>query len=539
MNAESLILFGINNTLISSLIAGFAFILSKKSVAPKVVHMIWLLVFLKLLIPPLLHFPVLGLKGSNNTDWVYQPSTEHCFTAHRSENNDAQKFQDKNPASNTLRQLPYNSFFTSPLIVLSVSVSFLLAIWSLYRIYTFSRLVSTCSKEAPEQILKLATLLAEQLKIGKSPTIRICSANISPMVWMQFLSPIIILPEKLIKTLSDQDLKSILAHELAHIKRRDYLVRYVEWLCFILFWWNPVVWWAQRHLRAIEEICCDELVLASNSMNPRDYAQALLSTMEFFANPVIRPPAMASEIFSDGLLERRFKMIIQKHTTGNFTFLARYAVIAAAFVLLPMSLIVGQDFKAVELRLSRAVEHGEINKDQAAAMLKTLHQFDQKKDQSAKKQIKDKQERLYAEMEEKIYLLVKNGEMSKQDAAQKLEGFRKELYGEKTKMDVMVARKNRYAALEMEIHQRIIDGEISKKEGQMKLESVRKELFGEEKTIKKIPAKKEYQQPKKRNAKLAAQEKEIMTLVKEGKMSKGAAKRKLENLQKDPQFKTK
>ena len=129
--------------------------------------------------------------------------------------------------------------------------------------------------------------------------------------------------------------------------------------------------------------------------------------------------------------------------------------------------------------------------------------------------------------------------MSKQDAAKKLKGFRHELYGDKTEKDGMAARKNRFTALEKDIHQRIIKGEISKKEGQMKLASIRKEIFGEEKTIKKMPIKKVTQQSKKRPAKAAAQEKEIMTLVKEGKMSKGAAKRKLEKLQKEPQTKIK
>ena len=64
-----------------------------------------------------------------------------------------------------------------------------------------------------------------------------------------------------------QDWQWIVAHELAHVRRRDYLVRWVEWLACVCFWWNPVVWWAQRNLRAMEEICCDDLVLSTCTRN--------------------------------------------------------------------------------------------------------------------------------------------------------------------------------------------------------------------------------------------------------------------------------
>ena len=97
-----------------------------------------------------------------------------------------------------------------------------------------------------------------------------------------------------------------LAHELAHVRRRDYLVRWLEWLACVVFWWNPVVWWAQRNLRAAEEICCDELVISCLNPKPISYANSLLSAVEFLARPALRPPAMASEINSGGFLERRF-----------------------------------------------------------------------------------------------------------------------------------------------------------------------------------------------------------------------------------------
>ena len=163
------------------------------------------------------------------------------------------------------------------------------------------------------------------------------------------------LPAPLLTELDEAALQSVLAHEMAHVKRRDYLVRWLEWLCCVLFWWNPMVWWAQRNLRATEEICCDALVLSASISRPSLYAQALLSVMEILAKPVIRPPAMASEINSDGFLEKRFKMIVQPKFTQKRVTWTQICVLIAALLILPMGLIVAADFKSVERRLGEGV----------------------------------------------------------------------------------------------------------------------------------------------------------------------------------------
>ncbi len=80
----------------------------------------------------------------------------------------------------------------------------------------------------------------------------------------------------------------ILAHELAHVRRRDYMVRWLEWLACVCFWWNPMVWWARHHLRVNEELCCDALVVSSLKPRPHTYADSLLTAVECLACPVVR-----------------------------------------------------------------------------------------------------------------------------------------------------------------------------------------------------------------------------------------------------------
>ena len=104
----------------------------------------------------------------------------------------------------------------------------------------------------------------------------------------------IVLPDALLEGVDDQELRWVVAHELAHIKRHDHLVRWLEWLACVSSWWNPVVWWARRNLRFDEESACDAFVLERLDGQPRSYARMLLAVVELLSSPAARPPAVAT-----------------------------------------------------------------------------------------------------------------------------------------------------------------------------------------------------------------------------------------------------
>ena len=106
------------------------------------------------------------------------------------------------------------------------------------------------------------------------------------------------LPSVLVSKLNDEQLELLLAHELAHVKRGDHLVRWFTLAVLAIYWWHPVAWWAVRRLRLAEEQCCDAMVVAASPSRAHAYAETLLATLDFLAARHWPPPVLASRIGS-------------------------------------------------------------------------------------------------------------------------------------------------------------------------------------------------------------------------------------------------
>ena len=90
-----------------------------------------------------------------------------------------------------------------------------------------------------------------------------------------WLQPVILLPASAMTGLSIPQLEAILAHELAHIRRHDYLVNVLQCIVETLLFYHPAVWWVSRKIREEREACCDELAVTL-CPDPLVYARALL-----------------------------------------------------------------------------------------------------------------------------------------------------------------------------------------------------------------------------------------------------------------------
>ena len=115
--------------------------------------------------------------------------------------------------------------------------------------------------------------LVRRLHIGRTVTLLESSLVDVPTV-VGWLRPVVLFPASALAGLSPIQLEAILAHELAHIRRHDYLVNLLQTLVETLLFYHPAVWWVSRQIRLERENCCDDLAV-SLCGDPVVYAQAL------------------------------------------------------------------------------------------------------------------------------------------------------------------------------------------------------------------------------------------------------------------------
>jgi beta-lactamase regulating signal transducer with metallopeptidase domain len=145
-------------------------------------------------------------------------------------------------------------------------------------------------------------------QIGIRQTVRLVQSELVKVpVAVGWLKPVILLPMGVILQLSTEQLESILWHELAHIRRRDYLVNILQGLVETVFFFNPGLLWLSSLIRAEREACCDDMVL-SRMNRKANYLEALLS----FGYGEFKQANFAMSIGSGNQLRARLKRIINQ-----------------------------------------------------------------------------------------------------------------------------------------------------------------------------------------------------------------------------------
>jgi len=119
------------------------------------------------------------------------------------------------------------------------------------------------------------TLDRLRARIGVSRPVRLLVSGLVhvPTV-IGWLKPVVLVPAAALAGLPPEQIEALLAHELAHIRRHDYLINIVQSVAEALLFYHPAVWWVSRHIRTERELCCDDLAV-SVSGDALTYACAL------------------------------------------------------------------------------------------------------------------------------------------------------------------------------------------------------------------------------------------------------------------------
>jgi hypothetical protein len=213
------------------------------------------------------------------------------------------------------------------------------------RLRRFGRLLAHAAP-APAELQQEAEALARRLGLARCPRVWLVPGAVSPMLWALGGAPRLLMPEGLLARLGAEQRATLLAHELAHLRRRDHWVRVLELLVLGLYWWFPLAWWARRELREAEEECCDAWVVWALPDSPRAYATALVETLDFLSGARLALPPAASGVGPLQVLRRRLTMIMRGSTPRTLTGAGFLALFGLGVVLLPLVPSWAQDAKA-------------------------------------------------------------------------------------------------------------------------------------------------------------------------------------------------
>jgi len=168
--------------------------------------------------------------------------------------------------------------------------------------------------------------LARRLEISRA--VRLCESAISdvPAV-IGWLRPVVLVPASALTGLTPQQLEVLLAHELAHVRRYDYLVNVIQCVIETLLFYHPAVWWVSRRIREEREHCCDDLVVGVCG-DPHLYATALVGMERMRATT---PRLALAATGSGGSLLKRIRRLILPSTARTEYFPRWAAGIAGMF----------------------------------------------------------------------------------------------------------------------------------------------------------------------------------------------------------------
>ncbi len=163
---------------------------------------------------------------------------------------------------------------------------------------------------APQGLIAQVQEIAEQLGVG-APRV-VVSARICSPVICAWGRPRLVWPKVLLESLAGEARRTVIVHELAHLRRRDHWTGWLELAASCLWWWNPLFWHVRNQLRENAELACDAWVIAIEPGGRRAYAQALIEVSELISWAAPPAPAVGMGAIARRTFERRLTMILRE-----------------------------------------------------------------------------------------------------------------------------------------------------------------------------------------------------------------------------------
>jgi len=519
-----------SNLVIAIPIALLALFLQSKKGMFAISHMLWALVLIKLITPPLFIIPAytlpdlqpeMSFSTLDDSELMIADNEEVPFPNH-----------EQYAQFDLLHFAPQikNAFF----VVWGIG-SVVLFIISILQLIVFRRSLSIVNTDLQEE--RWVQEVADSIGLKKCPKVYEVKNNITPIVWWAGGSAKIFLSTTLLTTLSPEQRRHVLAHEFAHIVRKDHLLRWVEWFSCLLMWWNPLAWYARKELRHNEEICCDNEAFKALGIVAKSYAHTLVDVLEVLSFQETTTPRWVSTMAGITPIERRVHMILDDQNPQVLAGRFKQLFLAVALSSLLMGISEAQDASVRnsenEKGLKAAVEAAEKKYVEMLGDLKDdkITTDDEKKQQENQRALRAR----YSEYEKSIKIAVKAGEMTAEEAEAKLVAARIEMFGKDSSKPKdrkkAAALKARYEELQKVLREKVAAGEMTTEEMEIALSNARNQMRGGEKSEKQTARDRKAEDARQRGirTRYALLQDKLKIEVAEGRMTEKEASRMLED----------
>jgi bla regulator protein BlaR1 len=318
--------------------------LIKKWAWPQVRYALWLLVLVKLILPPSLTSPAsftaeIPIALQNAAVKINQPQISppvietipaNIVTISKPVEISPQNENILHDGGDTVNNEIETVVISWKVYALCVWVfgAFILGLWLVLRLRNLRREHLKSSNQIPVKFLEILGSVGKKYNLKTLPQIILTNKVSCPAVFGIF-KPVLLMPAKNFENISEQQAEHIFLHELAHIKRGDLIVHAIYMMLQIAYWFNPLLWIIRRHLQNLRELCCDATVARILREQTADYRQTLLETAKrLIAEPV--DPGLGLL----GLFENSSRLIDRLRWLEKKTWKYRPLRIATVFILI-------------------------------------------------------------------------------------------------------------------------------------------------------------------------------------------------------------
>ncbi len=264
---------------------------------PHLAHLLWLVVLVKCWIPPVWSSPtgvfswaqtrrppVADGAGSRRRVDFAMPALKHGVAPDQSA--DAGAPRQAAPPSSPPADNDSDSFMQSSgsrlawlLFAAWLGGAALVSGLTIIRGGRWRRRARASALQTPPHVESLLAEIAEKIGLRRVPRAIVTALPIGPAVYGLW-RPTLVVPDFIVAGGESEQLRVVVAHELAHVRRGDVAVGLFQWLTQVAWWFHPLVWWTGRELVRQRESCCDEEVVAALRCEAAQYAQSLLDVLK-------------------------------------------------------------------------------------------------------------------------------------------------------------------------------------------------------------------------------------------------------------------